>query len=126
MQTTLGKLKQLIKEMVVLEAGSLSGGLRRVRDGRPQQFKIGKVEDENRELSSFEAEEMFPGATDAWAEVVPDMFPDFPFDDPKVIKARSSWFKIGSQLRVAFSDMPQIELAYWDPDRDDWFEIEPS
>ncbi len=108
----------------MLEIGAPTGKLRPVRGGGGRQHKIGKVEDENRELSPVEAERMFPGSTEAWAEVVPDMYPDFPFDDPMVIKNRSLWFKIGSELRVAFADMPQVELASWDPSRQDWFPIE--
>lgn len=105
--------------------GSISGSLRKTKTGGRQQFKIGKVDDENLELSTVQAESMFPGATDAWAEVVPDMFPDYPFaDDPQVVKARTLWFKIGDQLRTSFSEMPQMELAAWDPDREDWFPLE--
>lgn len=122
MKTTLGKLRQAVNEALVAEFGTPSGKIRKASGG--QQYKTGKVEDENSELSTTQAESMFPGATDAWAEVVPDMFPEFPFDDPRVIKTRTLWFKIGPQLRAAFSDMPQVELAYWDPDRDDWFPIE--
>lgn len=77
------------------------------------------------ELSTIQVDEMFPGATEAWAEVVPDLFPDYPFaDDPKAVLMHSLWFKIGPQLRVAFTEMPQMELATWDEDRDDWFPID--
>jgi hypothetical protein len=107
--------------------GHRKGKLRPVRGGGGRQVKLGKVEDENQELSPVQAENMFPGSTEAWAEVVPDMFPEFPFaDDPQVIKARTLWFKIGSQLRVAFADMPQVELATWDPTREDWFPLEAA
>jgi hypothetical protein len=116
MRIKLGVLKKLIKE-------TLSGGLRKVKPGR-QQYKIGKVEDENRELSSSEAEMLFPGSTNAWAEVVPSLFPDFLFDDPFVIKKKSVWFKEGNELKVAFEEAPQITLASWDPFRDDWIETE--
>lgn len=102
------------------------GSIRKTKPGG-RQFKIGRVEDENHELSTAQVEHMFPGAVDAWVEVVPDMYPDFPFaDDPQVIKARSLWFKIGKQLRVAFAEAPQIELATWDPVREDWFPLEAS
>lgn len=117
MRIKVGALKKLIIE-------ALSGALRPVRDGGKQQYKIGKVEDENRELSSSEAEMLFPGSTNAWAEVVPSLFPDFPFDDPFVIKKRSLWFKMGDKLQVAFEEMPQVTLATWDPLRDDWIEEE--
>ena len=120
MKITVGNLKTLIKE-ALNEAPGLSGGLRRTKPGR-QQFKIGKVEDENRELSFSEAEMMYPGSTDAWAEIVPSLFPDFPFDDPNVIKRKSLFFKIGDRLTVSFEEQPQIELATWDPQREDWIE----
>jgi hypothetical protein len=123
MKTTLGEVRRLIAK-VMTEIGSPTGSLRRVRGGSGRQVKLGKIEDENRELSPAQVESMFPGAADAWAEVVPDMFPDFPFDDPQVIKARSLWFKIGSQLRVTFAEAPQIELAFWDDNRQDWFPLE--
>ncbi len=118
MRITVGKLKQLIKESL----NELGGGLRKVKPGGRQQYKIGKVEEENRELSFSEAEQMFPGSTDAWAEIVPALFPDFPFDDPRVIKQRSLFFKVGPNLAVTFPEMPQVELATWDPAREDWIE----
>jgi hypothetical protein len=121
MKTTIGELRRVIGD-VMSEIGSLSGKLRPTKDGG-RQYKIGKIEDENRELSVVEAERMFPGSTDAWAEIVPEMYPDFPFTDPKIIKQRSAWFKIGSDLRVAFADMPQIELMQWSPERQDWFDL---
>ena len=123
MQTTLGNLRRVIAE-VLSEIGSPKGALRKPGSGG-RQFKIGKIEDENKELSTTQAETLFPGSTEAWAEVVPDMYPDFPFaDDPQVVKSRSVWFQIGSELRVAFADMPQIELATWNPDREDWFPLD--
>jgi hypothetical protein len=123
MKTTLGELRQVIAE-TLLEFGAPKGNLRAVRGGGGRQHKIGKIEDENRELSVVEAEREFPGSTDAWAEIVPEMYPEFPFDDPQVIKQRSAWFKIGSTLRVAFADMPQVELMQWSPERQDWFDVE--
>jgi hypothetical protein len=127
MKMMLGDVRRVIAEAMLAEFGTPKGKLRPVRGGGGRQFKIGKVEEENQELSPVQAENMFPGSTEAWAEVVPDMFPEFPFaDDPQVIKARTLWFKIGGQLRVAFSDMPQIELATWDPTREDWFPLEAA
>lgn len=123
MKISVKHLRKLIRETLE-EFGGPSGGLRRVRGGSGQQHKIGKVEEENKQLSTFEAEELFPGSTDAWTEIVPELFPDFPFDDPMSIKKHSMWFKIGSQLRVAFEEMPQLELASWDPEREDWIELE--
>lgn len=115
-------LRALIRE-VIQEVG-LSGGLRKAK-GKPQ-YKIGKVDDENQELSWIEAEQRFPGSTDAWAEIVPSVYPDFPFTDPSVIKKRTLWFRIGDRLRVAFSDMPQLELMEWDPSKEDWMELDPA
>ena len=89
-----------------------------------QRYKIGKIDDENFEMSSLQAETMFPGSTDAWVEVVPDIFPDYPFDDPIAIKMHTMWIRTGDQLRVAFTDQPNVELAYWDASRMDWFPIE--
>ena len=113
-------LRALIKE-ILSEAG-LSGKLRSVRG--KQQYKIGRVPEDNQELSSFEAESQFPGSTDTWTQIVPEMYPEFPFTNPRVIKQRSAWFRIGNRLRVAFADMPQVELMEWDPSRQDWFDIE--
>ena len=126
MRLTIGQLKKLVTEALISEFGNPSGSLRRVRGGSPnsRKVKLGKIEEENKELSSFEAEERFPGATDAWAEIVPELFPDFPWDDAAVIKKKTLWFKLGNELRVAFDDMPQIELASWDPTREDWIELD--
>jgi hypothetical protein len=114
-------LRTLIREM--LQEAGLTGSLRKAK-GKPQ-YKIGKVDDENQELSWIEAEAAFPGSTDAWAEIVPEVYPEFPFTEPNVIKRRTLWFRIGNKLRVAFSDMPQIELMEWDPAREDWMELDP-
>lgn len=124
MQLTVKQLKRLIAEALVSEFNAPSGSLRRTKSTGGRQFKLGKIEDENRELSFSEAEDLFPGSTDAWTEVVPDLFPDFPWDDPLVIKRKTLWFKVGNELRVAFDDMPQVELATWHPDRDDWIELD--
>lgn len=112
-------IKQILREM-----GGPKGGLRVARGQRTQQYKIGKTEDDNQELSTFEAEGLFPGSTEAWVEIVPHLFPEFPFEDAFSIKKNTSWFKIGDELRAAFSSMPQIELATWDPHREDWIEID--
>lgn len=103
---------------------NIRGGLRRVRDGKKQQFNTGYVEDENKELSFFEAELAFPGSTGAWAEIVPELFPDFPFTDPSVIKRKSLFFRIGNKLRVSFESVPQLELAEWDSKKEDWVELD--
>lgn len=122
MRITVARLKTLIREAL----DEISGPLRQVRDGGKQQYKVGKVEDENRELSFAEAEQLFPNSTNAWAEIVPELFPDFPFQDPRAIKMKSLFFKIGSELTVAFEEQPQLELAKWDPMREDWIENEFS
>lgn len=118
----------MIEEALVMELGSLSGRLRSPGGrGSRQQYKIGKVEEENRELGLTQVYNLFPGAAEAWAEVAPELFPDHPFsDDPQSMLSSSLWFSIGGQLRVAFREMPQMELAEWDPGRDDWIELEPG
>jgi hypothetical protein len=124
MKYTVKTLKEAIRDALT-ELGPIKGGLRTSQKGEKvrQQYKIGKVEDENRELSAFEAEQLFPGSTSAWVEVVPELYPDFPFNDPFSIKKGTLWFKLGDRLRVTFQDMPQAELAEWDPEREDWFEL---
>lgn len=122
MKMLLGEVRRIIADMLVLEYGP-KGKIRKA-SGKPQ-YKIGKVEDENQELSLAQVDSQFPGASDAWAEVVPDMFPEHPFaDDPQAILMKTLWFRIGPELRVAFEEMPQLEVASWDPDREDWFPIE--
>lgn len=124
MQTTIGKIRGLVRKTLILtEMRGPTGNLRRVRSGG-QRHKIGKIEDENREVSFAEAEMLFPGSTNAWAEIVPELFPQFPFDDPFSIKRNSVFFKEGDGLTVAFADHPQFNLATWDPTREDWIENE--
>jgi len=123
MKTTVGELRSTIKS-VILEIGNPTGRLRGVRTGGGRQYKIGKTDDENRELSAIEAEREFPGSTEAWAEIVPLDYPEYPFKDPRVIKSRSVWFRIGGELRVAFEENPQMELMKWSPSRQDWFDID--
>ena len=103
---------------------NFGGALRTYRGGGKKQFNPGFVQDENREISFSEAEQMFPDSTNAWAEIVPSLFPEFPFDDPRTIKMKSLFFLIGGKLRVTFDNMPQVELAEWDPDKQDWVELE--
>lgn len=123
MKIKICELRQVIRE-VLEEIGGPSGGLRRVRGPGGRQVKLGKIEEENRELSPAEADHLFPGAVEAWTEVVPDMYPDFPFHDPFSIRKGTLWFKIGDKLKVSFKDLPQVELAVWDPVREDWFPLE--
>lgn len=124
MRITLGELRQIVSETVLTEFGPIRGGLRSSHSsaGKKPRYNMGKVEDENRELSFSEVESTFPGAVDAWTEIVPVEFPDFPFaDDPYVVRRRSVFFKEGDKLTVAAQHMPQITLATWDPAREDWF-----
>ena len=124
MRTTVGQLRMLVKE-VLTEMNGPRGGLRPVRGGSGRQYKLGKIEDENKELSTAEAESMFPDSTEAWAEIVPSTFPDFPYDfDARTIKHKTAWFKVGGELHAAFKDMPQVELMKWDPQRLDWFPLD--
>jgi len=128
MKTTVGQLRVLIKE-ALNEMNGPRGGLRRVRGPGGLKHKLGKIEDENRELSSIEAEMEFPESTEAWTEIVPEFFPDFPFDDARAIKKHSAWYRINGKLRVAFKDipdMPQVELMQWDSRLDDWVDLEES
>lgn len=114
-------LQKVIKEAM---SENFGGKMRHYRGGGKKQYNPGKVEDENKEVSFSEAEQMFPDSTNAWAEIVPALFPEFPFDDPKTIKMKSLFFLIGGKLRVTFDNMPQVELAEWDPDKQDWVELE--
>lgn len=130
MKITLNELRQIIKKILIEARGAPVGALRPVkkgeRSGSGQKFRIGKTEDENRELSTFEAESMFPGSTDAWAEIVPNEFPEFPFTDPVAINRQSAWFKIGNELRVAFKAAPGAELAKWLPTLQDWVDMDST
>lgn len=115
-------IKQLraIVESVVQEISGPTGKLRKPgANGR--KYKIGKIEDENRELSFSEAELLYPESTEAWAEIVPAYFPDFPFaNDPLAVKRNSLFFKEGDKLTVAAAELPQITLATWDAAMKDW------
>lgn len=117
-------LRKMIKQSLN-EFHTPSGGLRRPsRSGSGKtQYHIGKVEDENRELSSFEAEELFPGSVEAWVEIVPELWPEAPIMfDPISIKRGTLFFKEGNKLTAAFQTMPQIQLATWDENKQDWIE----
>lgn len=128
MRITLNELCSVIRDIIISEAGwgGPRGKLRtsqRMRDSKwsNRQVKIGRVEDENGPISSIDAELMFPGAVDAWVEIVPEYFPEFPFaDDPVAIRRGSAWYKIGNELRVGFKDIPDVELAIWNPRQQDW------
>lgn len=129
MRITYGELRRIIREVIeetntIDEIGGPKGKLRQVRGSGGRKVKLGKIEDENRELSAAEAETEFPESVDAWAEIVPHLFPEFPFDDPRSIIRGSAFFKIGPELRVAFKSHPQHELMKWSPERMDWFDID--
>lgn len=113
-----------------MEAG-LSGKLRSPGGkGRRQQYKIGYTPDENRELGLTQVYNLFPGAAEAWGEVAGDMFPEHPFaDDPESMMKSALWFEIGGKLRVALREMPQVEVAEWDPaagEDGDWMPLDPA
>jgi hypothetical protein len=123
MKMSLNELRAIIRDVLLKEFNTPSGGLRKVRQGGRQQFKIGKVEDENRELSSIEANELFPGSVDAWIEIVPELWSDAPIMmDPISIRKGTLFFKEGNKLTAAFQDVPQIQLATWDEAKQDWIE----
>jgi len=122
MRTTIGELRVLVRK-VLLEMSGPRGKLRPSKGGR--QYKIGKVEDENRELSSVEAEHMFPDSTEAWAEIAPGLYPEFPYDpDSRTVKRKTTWFMIGNELQAMIQDVPDAEPMKWDPQRMDWFPID--
>lgn len=117
-------LRRLIRETILTEFGPIKGKLRKPTS-KSRQFNTGYVESDNRELGLGEVESMFPGAIDAWIEVAPEVYPDaFSRMHPTAIKNSTLWFKIGDQLRVAKHDFPQIELMFWDPNRQDWIEMD--
>lgn len=121
MKISIGNLRGLINEELQNEIGGPRAGLRTSRRGGRQQYKVGKIEDENRELSFSEAEDLFPGSTSAWAEIVPFYFKEFPFpDQPLTILKRSVFFKEGDKLTVAFADFPQATMGKWDSKKEDW------
>lgn len=125
MKIKINELRQIIQNVLV-EFGPISGGLRKVANNGRQQYKIGKVEDPNRELSAFEANDLFPGSVDAWCEIVPEIWPDAPLVDfdPRTIKAGSVFYKEGDKLTAAFQSMPTIKLAEYDPMKEDWIETD--
>lgn len=125
MKIKLQELKQIIHS-VLKEFGPISGGLRKA-SGKPR-YHIGKIEDQNKELSAFEANELFPGAVDAWVEIVPEIWPEAPFVDfdPRTIKTGSIFYKEGNKLTASFATMPNIKLAEYDPQKEDWIETDFS
>lgn len=124
MRVSYATLKSVISEAMLSEFG---GKIRKTKGGG-QQYKIGKVEDENRELSYNEAEHLFPGSTEAWIDIVTmgDDFPDLKGMDPTGVKRNTLWFKIGNELRVAMNPYPQIELMRWDAEKQDFFDLGPG
>ena len=123
MKIKLKELRSLIRE-TLSEVGGPTGSIRNPGSkSSGRQVKLGKIEDDNKELSAIEVDEQFPGALDAWVEIVPDMYPEFPFSDAYSIRKNCVYFKIKNELRVAFKDMPSVELMKWVPEADDWFEL---
>ena len=130
MKITEERLRNLIKEIAINEMGP-KGAIRWDRSGRKKQYKIGKVEDENRELSATEVESMFPGAVDAWVEVGPEIYPDLvpdigefdPRDQRHMFVKESVFFLENGVLVVSGKAMPTFTLMRWDPQAEDWFEI---
>lgn len=124
MRLTATILRRMIKK-TLNEFHSPSGSLRRPasKSSGKTQYHIGKIEDQNKELSSFEAEEIFPGSVEAWVEIVPELWPNAPVMlDPISIKRGTLFFKEGNTLTAAFQSMPQIQLAKWDANKQDWIE----
>lgn len=133
---TESQLRRLIREALMSEWGAPSGKLRRPgsRQAGSRQYNPGYVEQpKSGELSVSEVEQYYPGAVDAWVEIVPEFYPDFVpnadvFDDPRDLRAavlkRSSFFAQNDKLSVAHEDMPEFEMAEWDPVREDWMETE--
>lgn len=116
-----------VQESVELnEFGTPTGKLRRPgrNSGNKTQHKIGFIQDENRQLSAWDANRIFPGSVDAWLEVANEISPEFS-TDPVVIRRRSAFFQIGDKLRVALERNPQVELAEWraGAEGNDWFEL---
>lgn len=124
MITSLKELRQAIRECIN-EYGAPTGKLRKPgsRASGKTQYKIGWVQDENEELSSYTANQRYPGSVDIWCEVVSEIAPEFPFKDDFSIRKHSLFFRIGNQLRVALDTDPQHELATWNQDAQDWFEL---
>jgi hypothetical protein len=122
MQLTLNELRSTIRE-IISEFGGISGGLRSSQKGGKPRYNTGKVEELNREVSFVEANDLFPGSVEAWVEIVPELWPEAPIHmDPISIKRGTLFFKEGDKLTAAFQDMPQITLATWDPNKQDWVE----
>jgi hypothetical protein len=130
MHVRLSELRKFIRSQLGEANWTLgpSGALRTSSNfgEKTKDYRVGHVEgDENKEITAFEANTSFPGKpADAWCEIVPYLFPDFPFDDPVAIKRNSLFFKIGDTLTVAFKDAPTVELASWNPQKEDWIEAD--
>jgi len=124
MKLTLEQLRKEIRN-ALNEYGAPRGKLRKpgAKSAGKMQFKPGYVEDQNAELTSWAAEKEFPKSVEAWIEIVPEIFPDFPFKDDFSIKKHTLWFRIGSKLRVAFENDPTREVAEWQSEIEDWKEI---
>lgn len=140
MKITIQELRSIIKDVLI--EGRWDGPTGKLRTSKnprsapSRQVKAGKIEDQNRELSTTEVESMFPGAVDAWAETAPELYDMFQSekdlwgDQPEVMRKKVAektfWAKIGDSLRVGFKEEPSITLAKWEPEagagEGDWIE----
>lgn len=139
MKLTVKQLKSVIRNVLHESRWDAPvGGLRASKNPRSaggRQVKAGKVEEENRELSPIEVEDLFPGAVEAWVESAPEMYDIFEPEkelwgtDPEIMKKKVTektfWAKIGDSLRVGFKEEPTITLAKWNSsmgEEGDWVE----
>lgn len=131
MRITLNELRQIIrKELAARLIEARPGGLRtsqKMKDSphSGRHFKIGKAAPEEvGEIDPIDVELKYPGAMEAWIEIVPELFPEFPFaDDPVAIRRGTMWINNKGKLHAAFKENPNLELAEWSPEREDWFDL---
>jgi hypothetical protein len=120
MKLTLEQLRKEIRSALNERFDTPTGKLRPARGGK-KQFNTSFVPDENEELTVWEAEKRYPGSIDAWCEVAGEIAPELS-DDSFVIKKRSVFFREGDKLVVALERDPQVELATYNPETQDWYE----
>ena len=129
MKLTLEQLRKEIRN-ALNEYGAPRGKLRKpsTKSANRMHYKPGFTQDENRELSAFDANHIFPGAVDAWCEVANEFSDEFSAD-PVVCRKRSAFFQIGDKLRVALERDARNEIAEWHPEMGggessgDWIDI---
>ena len=67
---------------------------------------------------------MFPDSTEAWAEIAPSLYPNFPYDfDSRTVRRKTTWFMIGNELQALIQDVEGAEPMKWDTQRQDWFPL---